>query len=129
MGMTALALGEAIKKARKLRGKTQQETADAVGVSRPSLTQWEQDLTNPSIPNLKKLCEFLEIDSGTLLAGSVKPDDRTEPKTSVDEAAIGETLDMVSAVVSRDIGFAPTREQALRWLLKKAGIYDAVFST
>jgi transcriptional regulator with XRE-family HTH domain len=121
-------MGAAIRNARKLRGKTQQETADALGISRPSLTQWEKDLTHPSIPNLTKLCEFLQIDSGALLEGSIKVESRTGPEPGDHDASIGETLDMVCAVASRDIGFAPSREQALRWLLKKAGLLDAVFS-
>lgn len=120
-------MGQAIRKARKLRNKTQEETAAALGVSRPSMTQWERDITHPSVPNLKKLCDFLQVDAEALMAGVVNPHD-VHNAHQTEREDINQTLGLVCAVLEREIGFSPSQDQALRWLIKKAGVYDAVFS-
>lgn len=122
--MTAT-IGDAIKAARKMRDKSQQEVADALGIARPSLTQWERDITHPSVSNLKGLCDFLQISADSLLSGVVTTVDR--PSASADDNEADNTLGLVCRAAEREIGFAPSRDQALRWLIKKAGITDAVF--
>ncbi|MBR1707656.1 MAG: helix-turn-helix transcriptional regulator [Clostridia bacterium] len=54
-------LGKKIRKQRKAKGLTSMETARAIGVSSPSVTNWETGLNRPDIPNLLRLCEVLDI--------------------------------------------------------------------
>jgi len=131
-------LGSAIKAARKLRGKTQKQVSDSLGVSRPSFTLWENDVNNPSVDNLRKLCDYLAVDAEALLAGTVKEVDRklaassgTVPSRATvgAEGGVDETLAAIRAAAEADIGFMPTTEQALRWLVKKAGIHAVVFAS
>lgn len=120
-------LGERIRAARKRRGKTQQDVADALGLARPSVLQWEKSITNPSLRNLQKFCDYLEIE-----IESVVGDDfigRTIVHDPSDEDIARSTLkliDRIRAVATTEIGFEPTRDQALKWLVKKGGIEDLI---
>lgn len=54
-------LGKKIRERRKAIGRTSLEVARAIGVSSPSVTNWETGLNRPDIPNLLRLCEVLDI--------------------------------------------------------------------
>lgn len=120
-------LGERIREARKRRGKTQQDVADALGLARPSVLQWEKGITNPSLRNLQKFCDYLEIE-----IESVVGDDfigRTiehEPSNEDIARSTLKLIDRIRAVATTEIGFEPTRDQALKWLVKKGGIEDLI---
>lgn len=116
-------MGQRIREVRKSRGNTQQEAADYVGVARPSLVGWEKDTTKPTLENLTKLCAFLNIDAAALLSGAVV---NSSPQSTDDASAVDRVLGLVRIVAAQDIGFEPTPDQALRWLVKKAGIGDAI---
>lgn len=51
-----------LKKARKLRGMTLQQVADAIGVTYPAVQQWESGNTLPTTGNLLKLRQLLNAD-------------------------------------------------------------------
>ncbi|MBQ4072194.1 MAG: helix-turn-helix transcriptional regulator [Clostridia bacterium] len=48
-------------------GKTQKDIATALCVSETCYAHWEQGRSEPSIANLKKLCEIFDIKVGELL--------------------------------------------------------------
>jgi transcriptional regulator with XRE-family HTH domain len=121
-------LGATIKAARLSRGKTQEETAAGIGIARPSLAQWEGGRTNPSIQNLQKLCGFLGISLPDLMAGTVTPHGEQHEDVPGDAAELERTLGLIRKAAERDIGFSPTSDQALRWLVKKAGLLGVVFA-
>jgi transcriptional regulator with XRE-family HTH domain len=121
----ASTLGQRIRDVRKARGKTQQEAADYVGIARPSLVGWEKDTTKPTLENLTKLCKFLNVDAAALLDGTVL---NSATQADTGPVAVRDILGLVRIVAARDIGFEPTPEQALRWLVKKAGIGDAILA-
>ncbi len=50
-----------------LSGKTKSEIADAIGVSRPTLSQYLSGRTLPSLATLSRLCDFLEISADDIL--------------------------------------------------------------
>lgn len=52
-------IGRRIKAARTKAGLTQQALADALGISRVSVTQWEGDTTKPDGDNIQRLPEIL----------------------------------------------------------------------
>lgn len=54
--------GEQIAENRKKKGLTQQALADAVGLKRLTISKYEQNLTNPSIPVLQKIADTLDCE-------------------------------------------------------------------
>lgn len=58
MGAT---LGRQIHQARKARGYTLQSLADAVGVSKTAVMKWEEGDNSPSVENLIKLEDVLDV--------------------------------------------------------------------
>ena len=53
--------GERIRQEREARGLTQEELAEALGVSRQAVSKWEGDLSRPAAGKLILLSETLEI--------------------------------------------------------------------
>lgn len=49
-----------IKRIRLAKGLEQNEFADAVGVSRQTISNWETGLKLPSAKNIKKILEYCE---------------------------------------------------------------------
>lgn len=64
-------LADRIRQARRARNLTQADLSDAMGVSRPSVSQWEAR-TNPSIPEthrIQKMADVLGVSADWLLTG------------------------------------------------------------
>ena len=53
--------GERIRQEREAKGLTQEELAEALGVSRQAVSKWEGDLSRPAAGKLILLSETLEI--------------------------------------------------------------------
>ena len=56
-----MTLGEKIKNARSLRGLSQLEVAELMGVSLPTYQSLEHDRGNTVLSNVVKVCEVLDI--------------------------------------------------------------------
>lgn len=52
---------ENLRKARKEHGLTQNELAEGIGVSRVTVTEWENNTRYPTIDRLYDIAKFLEI--------------------------------------------------------------------
>ncbi|MDO4170808.1 MAG: helix-turn-helix transcriptional regulator [Lachnospiraceae bacterium] len=50
-----------IKGARVEKGMTQQQSGDAMGVTRETISNWERGITAPTAPQLMKLCELYGV--------------------------------------------------------------------
>jgi len=59
--------GEIIQNKRKQSGWSQDQLAEKLGISRQSISKWEQDLALPDLENGLKLCETLGITVEELL--------------------------------------------------------------
>ena len=59
--------GEALLKARKAKGLSQQELANSIPVSRSSVANWEADRRLPNAAIIAKIADILEIDVTELL--------------------------------------------------------------
>lgn len=62
-----MSIGQKIKEARKRRGLTQAQLADAAQISRSYLGDLEGDRYNPSVDTLQKIASALGTTSGVLL--------------------------------------------------------------
>ena len=79
-------IGERIREARQARGWTQDELAEAVGVSRSAVAQWETGRAGQVTGNLSRIAEVLDVSIEHLAHGRSK---RTSGQaTSGDELAL-----------------------------------------
>ena len=65
-------LGHNIQVIRKLKGLTQQELSDQIGINLQSLSKIERGINYPTFDTLQKLTEILEVTPNELLAGELK---------------------------------------------------------
>lgn len=66
---TRISVGDAIKSHRLRCQMTQEFVADALGVSRQSVSKWETGASDPSTSNLIALAKLFKISSEELLSG------------------------------------------------------------
>lgn len=66
-------IGERIRARRKALSITQQGLAEAFGISRVSVTLWENNSTSPERDKISRLAEILEADPEWLLTGQGTP--------------------------------------------------------
>ena len=60
-------LGRQIKKIRMIKGISQVELARQLGISKQSVSNWENDNVMPSVDMLKKICQIFSCSSDYLL--------------------------------------------------------------
>lgn len=65
-----MTLGERICRARSARNLSQAALAEALGVSRQSVSKWETDQAVPDLDKLVKLCELFDISLDELVRGA-----------------------------------------------------------
>lgn len=51
-----------IRRARKIAGKSQDEVAEAIGVNRATISKYETGAIEPTISQLMKIADFLQVD-------------------------------------------------------------------
>src|SRR5271170_1097962 len=74
LGMSdSQAIGERIRLARQERGLTQEQLAEAVGVTRSAVAQWETGRAGQVTGNLSRIAAVLEVGVGHLMFGDDKP--------------------------------------------------------
>lgn len=59
-------LGQRIREARESAGFTQENLAEAVGVSRTAVARWESDDIEPKLQNLISIAELLHVSTDFL---------------------------------------------------------------
>ncbi len=73
-----MTLGERIYSLRKARGLSQEELADAVGVSRQAVSKWELGESQPEVDKAVLLAQALGVTTDQLLLG-VEPQEKATP--------------------------------------------------
>lgn len=62
-----MGIGEVLREKRKVVGLTQEQVANALGISAPAVNKWERGLTCPDLTLLPVLARLLKTDPNTLL--------------------------------------------------------------
>lgn len=62
-------IGDRIQTLRKLRGISQEELADKIGVSRQAVSKWESEQSTPDLVKVILLSDFFETTTDYLLKG------------------------------------------------------------
>lgn len=91
-----------IRELRKKKGIQQKELAISIGVSQPTVSDWESNKSDPSGENLRKLAEYFEVDELIILGrASAIPNQQlfipNDPKTS----GVSETEQIVQHVLEK----------------------------
>lgn len=74
-------LGEKIWRLREAQGLSQEELAEKLGVSRQTVSNWENDRATPDAYKLKQLCETLGTSADALLGmGEETPQEGKPPR-------------------------------------------------
>jgi len=60
-------LGQKLKELRNSRNLTAREVAEAVGLTRNAIINYESDTREPSLQILKKLCDFFDVSADYLI--------------------------------------------------------------
>ena len=89
---------------RKQKGLTQEQLAEAVGVSVAAVSKWEQGQSLPEIPMLIELADFFDCSVDALLGYALRANDRE---------SVGERLKMLRRTEKIDEGVAEA-EKALK---------------
>lgn len=79
-------LGSRIAEARKLKGYTQEEFSQLLGVSPQAVSKWENDLSCPDIMLLPKISDLLGISTDELLTGNAQKNDEEKEATEIKPA-------------------------------------------
>lgn len=64
-----MTVGERIAELRKLRGYTQSELANKVGVSRQTIRKYESNVVEPSLFNASCICDVFKVSLDFLVRG------------------------------------------------------------
>ena len=73
-------IGARIKQLRTERHISQEALANALNVSRQSVTKWESNASKPSTANILALCEFFDLPLNEFLAAENPPQETSESK-------------------------------------------------
>ena len=92
-------LSDRIQSLRKIRGMSQEELADRVGVTRQAVSKWESEQSMPDLDKVIALSEIFEVTTDFLLKG-IEP----APAKDQDDARLGSRVLYVGAPVMVAIG-------------------------
>ncbi|MCU4639321.1 LexA family protein [Acinetobacter courvalinii] len=110
-------LGNRLKSLRKSKKLTQQQIADAIGVSKTSVIYWEKDENLPKHDSLMNLSQILGVTSDYLLHG--KDDNLLEKNISSSFPIVGRLIPVISWVQAgtwTTVDFVPVGTQFKEWL-------------
>lgn len=68
-GLTTIMLAERIQSLRRAKGISQEELADAIGVSRQAVSKWESGQNSPDVEKIILLSDFFAVTTDYLLKG------------------------------------------------------------
>lgn len=72
-------ISDRIQALRKARGITQEQLADAVGVSRQAVSKWEAEQSAPDLERIVAMAEYFDVTTDYLLRG-IEPAPAAQPK-------------------------------------------------
>lgn len=85
--------GEYLKKLRTEKGLSQDALGEVLGISRQSVSKWEQGNSTPDIDNIGKLAEFYGVSIDSLVKG--EPDEETKVSENKDDEEKEKVLELI----------------------------------
>lgn len=103
-GVGSVTLGERIYKYRIEKNFSQLDLAEALEVSRQSVSKWETDASVPDLDKLVKLCDLFGVSMDELVRGVKTEEGRPEPQVIVREVKTGTPARVIVGAVLLVIG-------------------------
>ena len=101
-----MTIADRIQSLRKQKGMSQEELADAVGVSRQAVSKWESEQATPDLEKVVIMSDIFEVTTDYLLKG-------IEPVQTPDHKTMADVIDQ--RVLTKENG---TRAKTiLKWVL------------
>ena len=87
-----MTIADRIQSLRKSKGMSQEELADAVGVSRQAVSKWESEQATPDLDKVVIMSDIFEVTTDYLLKGiePVKNDDHKTMADVIDQKVLTE---------------------------------------
>ena len=85
----AVLLGNAIVEARRKKKLTQQQLADALGVTNKTVSKWECGVNTPTYLDIRQLAEFFDVSTDYLCGRAIKKVDLVETLASSADVCFG----------------------------------------
>lgn len=122
-----LTMGQRIKEARKAKGFTLQRVADAFGINRSSVANWERDDTRPDMDKIHTLAKLLGVSGDYLINGISTPSiPKMEANVSNIKIRMIPVLSWVQAGSWTET-MSVTKSDAIEWIAADSEIGEAGF--
>lgn len=74
-------IADRIQRLRKMKGLSQEELADKMGVSRQAVSKWESEQSTPDLDKIVSMSEYFEVTTDYILKGIETPAQQRESKS------------------------------------------------
>ncbi len=119
----------AIKSLRLRAGMQQKEVALAVGVSRPTVSEWEHQKKDPTGERLKKLAKLFNVSTGVVLAMEPIPSSVPEALDSDEARELWELREAVRRDPDRRVLFSLAKNGTAAQVRQMVSLLDAMKAT
>ena len=79
-------VADRIQNLRKTKGISQEQLAEAIGVSRQAVSKWESEQSTPDLEKIVLMSDFFDVTTDYLLKG-------IEPTNEVEHKTVGDVID------------------------------------
>ena len=110
-----MTIADRIQNLRKSKGMSQEELADAAGVSRQAVSKWESEQSTPDLDKVIILSEIFDVTTDYLLKG-------IEPAETIDHKTMADVVDQ--KVLTEKNG--KRAKTILKWVLIVFGAFLAI---
>lgn len=97
-----MTLADRIQNLRKIKGISQEELADKIGVSRQAVSKWESEQSSPDLEKVILLSDYFDVTTDYLLKG-IEPKPDTQTKKEEDAriySAVGTAFNFIGLVIA-----------------------------
>ncbi len=120
-----MTLADRIQEQRKLKGISQEELADKVGVSRQAVSKWESEQSMPDLDKIIILSEYFGVTTDYLIKGTKTCNNK---KPLSDEQVLFITnIFYITGIASNFLGFVSTLTIWITWQNYFAFLVGSIF--
>jgi transcriptional regulator with XRE-family HTH domain len=109
------ALSEELRRLRAEKGVSQREVADAVGVKRPTVAQWEGNLNRPSAQRVGELDDYFQAGGELLKLAGLDPDAAAPVAAPRSSGTLAQVFHTLGTRLVRAVRRDPNDPEAVGW--------------